>query len=52
MQYNTYAASALTASASDRNQASNDSYTATVLHLQLFIREQFQDGSDNISVCI
>jgi len=24
----------------------------TVLHPQLFIREQFQDGSENISVCI
>jgi len=26
--------------------------TITVLHPQLFIREQFQDGSENISVCI
>jgi len=24
----------------------------TVLHSQLFIREQFEDGSENISVCI
>jgi len=24
----------------------------TVFHPQLFIREQFQDGSENISVCI